>query len=110
MATKKQRKAKQVSAKLAAAMLQSLSGIHVRPKDIPALADGTLDILNVKQVVRTAKDQRLVALMCPYPDCGEHFPLKKKGDIGSYNIGRYDRHLAEAHNYHRPRPVEVWGF
>ena len=63
-----------------------------------------------KTIIRTTRDQQLVAVMCPYKDCGEEFPLKKKGDLGSYNLAGYDRHLAEVHLFERPKPVEVWGF
>lgn len=71
----------------------------------------------IKSRVALKREQRLVAVMCPLLDakdaskpCGEQFPLKKRGDRGSYNFAAWDRHLAEVHGLKMPSPVDVMGW
>jgi hypothetical protein len=56
------------------------------------------------------REQRLVAVMCPLKDCGETFPLKKRGDRSTYNFAKWDRHLHEVHGLRMPTPVDVVGW
>lgn len=48
-----------------------------------------------------------VAMACPLPDCEEQFPLKKRGDISTFESWRYQDHLRVIHNIFLPRAIPV---
>lgn len=64
------------------------------------------------------KSKRIIGMKCTVlmfregkrAECGEFFPCKKKGDIGSYNIAGYQNHLRTDHNIFLPKPTPVEGF
>jgi hypothetical protein len=62
-----------------------------------------------------APGKTAVAVRCPchvkqgrsLRECGETFPLKRRGDPTTYNVAQYHAHLRFVHKIELPRPLIV---